>query len=140
VKRLELKHVRVCQKCGRGRAELESADGARLSVPLDPVRARELSPNRTGDDRDEVRWLGEFVLSQLVSAGATPTEVVLDQGEGGLRALLSFRHRDEHDVLACTAQEGIGLAVRGKLALYATDEAFARDTPPESGDRGPHLH
>ena len=32
------------------------------------------------------------------------------------------------------------LAVRGKLALYATDEAFAQDTPPESGDRGPHLH
>lgn len=136
MKRLELKQVRVCQKCGRGRAELESADGARLSVPLDPVRARELSPDRSDDD---VRWVGEFVLAQLASAGATPTEVVLDQGEGGLRALLSFRHDEEHDVLACTAQEGIGLAVRGKLALYATEEALAPDAP-DAGDRGPHLH
>jgi len=28
-------------------------------------------------------------------------------------------------VLACTAQEGIELAVRGTLPLYATDEALA---------------
>jgi hypothetical protein len=136
VKRLELKQVRVCQKCGRGRAELESADGSHLSVPLDPVRARELSPDRVSDD---VRWIGEFVLAQLQTAGATPTEIVLDQGEGGLRALLSFNHDGEHDVLACTAQEGIGLAVRGKLALYATDEALDPEAA-DAGDRGPHLH
>ena len=42
----------------------------------------------------------------------------------------------ESDVVACTAQEGIELAVRGELALYATDEALALDRD-NAGDRGP---
>ncbi len=136
MRRLELKQIRVCQRCGRGRAELEGPDGARLSVPLDAVRARELSGDGAADD---VRWMADFVLGELAARGATPAEVVLDQGAGGLRALLSYLHGAEHDVVACTAQEGIGLAVRGKLALYATDEALAPDAP-KPGERGPHLH
>jgi len=39
VKRLELQEVRICKKCGRGRALLLSDDDESLSVPLDPVRA-----------------------------------------------------------------------------------------------------
>lgn len=134
MKRLELKQLRVCQKCGRGRAELESSDGAHLSIPLDPVRARELSGRHAEDD---VRWLADLVLGQLASSGARPTEVVLDRGAGGLRALLSFTRGTEHDVVACTAQEGIGLAIRGRLALYATDDAFAGVV---AATGGPHLH
>ena len=115
MERLELKRVRVCTRCGRGRAELEGIGGHRLVVPLDAPRARVLerlaAPAPSGDDRvaaeaEATRNLADFVLAQLHEAGAHPTEVVLDHGPAGLRALLSFEHRDASDVLACTAQEG----------------------------------
>jgi len=122
VKRIELKRVRVCSRCGRGRAELESPDGERLEVPLDAPRARELS-----GERDEVRSLATFVLDQVVTSGAEPGEVVLDVGPSGLRALLSLLRNGDAEVLACTAQEGVELAVRGDLSLYATDQALAGD-------------
>lgn len=131
MKRLELKQVRVCSKCGRGRAGLESPDGDRLEVPLDAARAHELSGHP-----DDVRSLSALVLEQLAAGGARPREVVLDVGAAGLRALLSFVRGEESDLVACTAQEGIGLAVRGELALYATDEALALDRD-NAGDRGP---
>jgi hypothetical protein len=131
VKRVELKQVNVCSKCGRGRAELESGDGDRLEVRLDAVRAHELSGRP-----DELRTLGALVLEQLAASGARPGEVVLDIGPAGLRAMLSFSRGAENDLVACTAQEGIGLAVRGALPLYATDEALALDTAGAS-DGGP---
>ena len=131
MKRLELKQVRVCSKCGRGRAELESSDGDQLEVPLDAARARELSGRP-----DELRSLSALVLEQLAACGARPGEVVLDVGPAGLRALLSFARGAESDLVACTAQEGIGLAVRGALALYATDEALSLDAAG-AGDPGP---
>jgi hypothetical protein len=120
VTRLELKQVRVCSQCGRGRAELESPDGDRLEVPLDAPRAHDLSGHR-----DEVGSVMAFVLTQLTAAGAQPAEVVLDLGPRGVRALLSYTRDGESDVLACTAQEGIELAVRGELRIYATDQALA---------------
>jgi hypothetical protein len=122
VKRIELKGVRVCSRCGRGRAELESTDGERLEVPLDAPRARELS-----GERDEVRSLATFVLDQVATSGAEPGEVVLDVGPSGLRALLSLLRNGEAEVIGCTAQEGVELAVRGDLSLYATDQALAGD-------------
>jgi hypothetical protein len=132
VKRLELKQVRVCAKCGRGRAELESGDGDRLEVRLDAARAHELS----GHPEDDLRTLSALVLEQLAASGARPGEVVLDVGPGGLRAMLSFSRGAESDLVACTAQEGVGLAVRGALPLYATDEALALDNA-DAGDPGP---
>jgi hypothetical protein len=122
VKRLELKRVGVCSRCGRGRAELESTDGDRLEVPLDAHRARELS-----GQGDEVRSLTMFVLGQVSAGGAEAGEVVLDVGPSGLRALFSLLRDGDAEVLACTAQEGIELAVRGTLSIYATDEALAGD-------------
>jgi hypothetical protein len=131
VKRLKLKRVGVCSRCGRGRAELESTDGDRLDVPLDAPRARELSGSR-----DETRSLAAFVLGQVSASGAEAGEVVLDVGPSGLRALLSLLRDGDTEVLACTAQEGIELAVRGTLSIYATDEALASDAeepaPPSS--------
>jgi hypothetical protein len=41
--------------------------------------------------------------------------------------LLSVTRAGESDMVACTAQEGVELAVRAGLAMYATDEALARD-------------
>jgi hypothetical protein len=117
VKRLELIQVRICQRCGRGKAQLSASDGATLSVPLDPVRARALA-NR-GDD---LRPLAEVVLEHLTAAGNAITEVVLDVADNALRSLVSFA---DGDVVACPAQDGVELAVRGELTLYATDEALA---------------
>ena len=149
MERLELKRVRVCTRCGRGRAELEGVGGHRLVVPLDAPRAQVLerlaAPAPTGDDRvapeaEATRNLADFVLAQLHGAGAHPTEVVLDHGPAGLRALLSFQHRDASDVLACTAQEGVELAVRAGLALYASDEALGRDDAEQDPEGRPTLH
>jgi hypothetical protein len=122
VRRLELKRVRVCSRCGRGRAELEGADGERIEVVLDAPRAHELS-----GQRDEVRSLTAFVIAQAAESQTTFGEVILDRGPAGLRALLSVTRAGDSDVVACTAQEGVELAVRGGLAMYATDEALARE-------------
>jgi hypothetical protein len=122
VRRLELKRVRVCSRCGRGRAELEGADGERIEVVLDAPRAHELS-----GQRDEVRSLTAFVIAQAAESQTTFGEVILDRGPAGLRALLSFTRAGESDVVACSAQEGVELAVRAGLAMYATDEALARE-------------
>lgn len=122
VKRLELERVRVCQRCGRGHAELRSDDGATLVVSLDATRTRQLA--RPADDED-VRSLTDLMLEQLEAAGRQPGEVVLDVADGRLRALLSFDRDGEPDVVACTAEEGVALVARGGLRLYATDDALA---------------
>jgi hypothetical protein len=120
VKRLELTRLRVCQRCGRGGAELRSADGELIVVPLDAVRARQLR-----DAEGDVHTLTELVLQQLRAGGGAPAEVVLDVVSGKLHALFSLVRGEEHDVIDCTADEGVALALRGGLTLYATDEALA---------------
>ena len=142
--RLELARVRVCQRCGRGRAELRSEDGRLLTVSLDPARARELSGARAVDD---VRSFADFVLAELGATGRTASEVVLDVAHDHLRALVSLVRGGEVEVVGCSAQEGVELAVRGALRLYATDEALAHAAPPPdeheepSGPGGPEtLH
>jgi hypothetical protein len=133
VKRLELVRIRVCNRCGRGGAELRAEDGERLVVPLDPVRARQLAD--AGREED-VRSFTDFVLADLAAGGVAAREVVLDVDGGRLRALLSFVRDDETDVVGCTAEEGVALALRGGLRLYATDEALAHalgDRPKPAG-------
>lgn len=120
MKRLELARVRICNRCGRGRAELRSGGGELLVVPLDPIRARQLRETPA-----DVRSLTDLVLEQLRANGLEPGEVVLDVVDGKLHSLLSVARADEHEVVACTADEGVALAVRGGLQLYATDEALA---------------
>jgi hypothetical protein len=121
VKRLELVRVRVCKRCGRGGAELRTSDGETLVVPLDPIHARELE-NASPDD---VRPLTELVLAGLTADGVKPGEIVIDVAADRLRALLSFTRDGDDDVASCPAGEGVALAVRGALGLYATDEALA---------------
>jgi len=123
VKRLELARLRVCGRCGKGAAELGSPDGDRVVVPLDAVRARQLSG---GDPSEDLRSLTDFVLERL--GPRRIGEIVLDVEDGRLRALLSLLgegDRARPEILACTAEEGVALAIRGGLRLYATDEALA---------------
>jgi hypothetical protein len=143
VTRLEVAAIRVCGRCGRGVAELRSGDGATLGIRLDPVRARELGRPALPND---VRSLTDLVLERLRAGDRAPGEVVLDVADGRLRALLSLvGEGDAGDVVACTAEEGVALAVRGPLALYATAEAMALAVAgagrpePHGGGSGPET-
>jgi hypothetical protein len=137
VKRLELVRVRVCQRCGRGRAELEGADGAALAIPVDPVRAHELERHGESDD---VPWLSGLFLELVRGAGGNVREVVLDADARGLRALVSITRGDDTDVVACTPQEGVGMAARGRLPIYATADALATAQPASESDGHDRLH
>jgi hypothetical protein len=136
VKRLELARIRVCDRCRRGVAELRGPDGETLGVPLDAIRARQLAG---GDGAEDCHSLTEVVLAELVARGLELHEVVLDLSDGRVRALLSVARGNDPDVIECTAEEGVALAVRGKLKIYATDEALAHRNAraakpgPESG-------
>lgn len=130
MKRLELACVRSCRKCGRSAAELRTGDGLMFVVPIDAHRARELADGRTPD---ALGSLTELVLAQLDASRRRPSEIVLDVHDGRLRGLVAFA---DGDVLGCTAEEGIALALRGELALYATDEAVAHVTA--RGTRSEH--
>jgi len=132
VKRLELARVHVCQRCGRGRAELVATDGATIAVPLDALRAQELAADGTSD---EGPWLSSVVVGLLRERGSALREVVLDTAEHGLRALVTLTRTDETEIITCTPQEGIGLAVRGNVGLYATAEALSAstDAPDDTG-------
>ena len=130
VKRLELARVRVCQRCGRGRADLRADCGAKLTVLLDPARTRELGG--TGEENG-VRSLTELVLEQLEADGSLVREVVLDAEDGVLRALISLEREGGPDLVSCTPQEGVTLVARGGFKLYATDAALAHGAAqPES--------
>jgi hypothetical protein len=122
VKSVELSAVRICGRCGRGRAELAAADGATLSVPLDPVCARDLA----GSGRTDVPPLDVLMLAGLDAAGVALREVVLDVDAGVLRGLVTYARGDAVDVAGCAPQEAVRLAVRRGLRLYATDEAFTQ--------------
>ena len=121
MKRLELGEVRICRRCGRGRATLITDDGETISIPLDPARARMLGETSDAD----VAWLSALVLERLTQDGRTVQEIVLDADDGVLRALVSCRRGEVPELLACTPQEGVDLANRSGVSLYATDEALA---------------
>ena len=136
MKRLQLARVRICQRCGRGRAELESADGASITIPLDPLRAHELEQR----EADDVPWLSAVLLALVRSSGGAVREVVLDADTHGLRALVSISRGDDTEVVACTPQEGVSLSARGAIPLYATADAL--ETAGGATDREGHdrLH
>ena len=139
VKRLELVRIRICQSCGRGRAELEALDGAALSIPLDALRAHELE--RRGETGD-VPWLSAVVLALVQATKGTVREVVLDADGRGLRALVSISRGDGDDVevVGCTPQEGVDLAVRGSFPIYATADALATTGGTPETDGHDRLH
>jgi hypothetical protein len=124
VQRLELVRIRVCKRCGRGNAELRGDGGAELVVRVDAVRVRELQ-----GVADEMRSLTDVLLEQLAGAGFEASEVVLDTVDGRLRGLVSLLRDEEVEVVGCTAEEALTLAVRGSVRLYATDEAVAHAAP-----------
>jgi hypothetical protein len=137
VQRLELTRIHACERCGRGRAELATGEGDVLVVGLDAAAVQELREGREGG---EVPWLSSLLLELLGARRDALREVVLDAGPKGLRALLTLSHGDTTDVIACAAQEGIALAVRGALPLYATAEALEAGGRRERSRGGERLH
>lgn len=136
--RLELERIRVCDRCGRGKADLRGEKDERLTVPLDAARARELTRKPA---EDELRTLTEVVLERFTADGLVLREVVLDVADGRLRGLLTVARGEESDVIACTAEEGVALSVRGGLKLYASDEALSQASarPSARDRRGPET-
>jgi hypothetical protein len=137
VKALQLTRVRVCDRCGRGRADLLADDGTALTVPLDAARAAELASRERGG---ELQPLSAVVLTGIAAAGGVPTDVVLDVAGSGLRALLSISRGADTDIVVCTPQEAVSLAVRGGFKLYATDEAIAQQVARPAKSSSETLH
>ena len=141
MRRLALVRIRVCTRCGRGGAEFKAEDGARLVVRLEPARAVEL---RSDAKSDEMRWLTDVLLAQLASSGQDVREVVLDRVDGVMRAFLTLAKAGdasgEPEVVACTPEEGVAIALRGGFRLFATDEALTaprgRSEPRDEGGAG----
>ena len=115
-------------------------------VRLEPARAVELKSSARGE---EMRWLTDVVLAQLEASGLVVREVVLDVVDGTMRAFLTLGRRGddarEPEVVACTPEEGLAVAIRGAHRLFGTDEALAaprRSAAPrdEGGAGGGTLH
>ncbi len=141
MRRLALVRIRVCTRCGRGGAEFKAEDGGKLVVRVEPARAAEL---RGESKSDEMRWLTDVVLAQLEASGQGVREVVLDLVDGVMRAFLTLGKADdasaEPEVIACTPEEGVAVALRGGFRLFATDEALTaprgRSEPRDEGGAG----
>ena len=136
VKPLDLVHIRVCGRCCRGGAEFRTADGDKVAVPLDAIRTRQLSE---ADDARDVRSFTEVVLEALATAKIAVSEVVLDLSDGRLGALVSLAGPEEPEVVRCSADEAVALALRGGVRVYATDEALAH-AGNGSGKPAPTVH
>jgi len=141
VERLELTRIRVCDRCGRGSADLRAASGVNVVVTLDPVRARQLRDRKA----DDGRTLTDVVLEAIEASGATVSEVVLDVSVDRLGGLVSLVRDGDSDVVVCTAEEAVALAVRGDFRIYATAEALAHASAspakaaPHGGAGGPET-
>src|SRR5205814_6390801 len=99
--RLEVTRIRVCDRCGRGSAELRAASGASISVTLDPVRARQLRDRKA----DDGRTFTDVALDAIQASGASVSEVVLDVNAERLGGLVSHVPDGGEDHGPCTAQE-----------------------------------
>jgi len=137
VKPLRLTRVRVCDRCGRGRADLATDDGTTLTIPLDAARAAELA---SADGASGLQPLSAVVLAGIVAGGGVPTDLVLDVAGATLRGLLSIARGDDTDIVVCTPQEAVSLAVRGGLKLYATDDAIAHQAARPAKASSETLH
>ena len=125
--------IRVCDRCGRGAVELKGEGGESLVVKLDPVRTRQL----TGTIDDSApRTLLEVTFAGLATEGLAVSEVVFDSSEGRLGALVTLLREEDSEIVACTAEEGVAVAMRAGVKIYATDEALshaaARSAKPAS--------
>lgn len=133
MRRLELGAIRICKRCGRGRAELLADDGESVVVRLGPTRARLLAD--AGGGARDVPWLGDVVARRATAAGLRVSDVVLDEGPDGLRGLVTWTEsRDASTVAACEPEEALETALRTGVPIFATDEALqarSADDRPE---------
>lgn len=138
VRRLELGTIRICKRCGRGRAELLTDDGESVSVRLGANRARLLA-DLGGQPPDDVPWLGDVLARGAAGAGRRVSDVVLDDGPHGLRGLVTWADDEQAAaVAACEPEEALEAALRTGVPIYATEEALR---PGSDGERPGHtLH
>lgn len=138
MRRLELGAIRICKRCGRGRAELLTDDGESVAVRLGPGRARLLADLGRAPSED-VPWLGDVLVRAAAGAGRQVSDVVLDDGPHGLRGLVTWADGEQAAIVAaCEPEEALEAALRTGVPIYATDEALR---PGSDGERPGHtLH
>lgn len=138
MRRVDLGTIRICKRCGRGRAELIAGDGDTLVVRLGPNRARLLAdlPER---EQPDVPWLGALVVRRAAEEALTVSDVVLDDGPQGLRGLITWAAGDASvTVAACEPEEALETALRLGVPIFATDEALRRES--DAAPRGHTVH
>lgn len=130
MRRLELGAIRICKRCGHGRAELLTDDGESLSVRVGPNRARVLAALESGSTED-VPWLGDVVAGGAQTTRLCVSDVVLDDGPVGLRGLVTWTGDDGVTVAACEPDEALETAMRMGVPIFATDEALGAASATE---------
>lgn len=120
MKRLALAGLKTCESCHRAVAYLMSEDGEHtLGIALDAIKAREISSKC--QEPGQEKFLTDLLLQLLASSSHVPREIVLDLHEKGF---LYTRLDITTEILSCSLQDGVGLAVAAGIPIYATEGVF----------------
>lgn len=136
---MRIREISSCANHGRTTIVLEDA-GRHLTLTFyaDREEARRLTRevSRSGCACHPIY---DFVGGLLRAFEATPMRLVLDDVEGqGIGSLMVVRHGEAEVGIPCYPPDGLALALRSRVPIYATAEALAhaeRAQPRSSGSQ-----
>ncbi len=136
---MRIKEIASCRNHGRTTIVLED-ESHRLTLTFhaDREEARRLVQEVTRPGC-ACHPIYDFIAGLLRALAATPTRVVLGDAAGqGIGGVIVVRHGEVEVGLPCYPPDGLALAIRFRLPLYATTEALAHAEQArpaaESGD------
>jgi len=120
MKRLELVGLKPCPHCHRAIAYLMTQDGEEtLGIALDATRTRELSYNHEGPGGE--KCMTGFLVRLLAASSYVPRQVILHWNqEGFLCSIIDLTT----EMITCSPQEGLALAILASIPLFAEEEIF----------------
>lgn len=138
MKRLEFVSLKTCPHCRRAIAYLMTQDGEKtFGIALDPTRARELSCKY--QEPGEEKFMTGFLVRLLASSSYFPRQVILDWSQ---EDFLSGRVDLATEIITCSPQEGLALAVLAGIPLYGEERIFEHMPlfhPPDPESEGADL-